>query len=126
MINGINTYGSAVAGTTVGRGDVLSDQSLKAATENRGPTPQGKQKVDEPARVEDYIEQASEVISSVISTELLNTKLQIDQDELTGLFVYKGVDRDSGEVVKQYPPEKILDFLGYYREAEGLVVDSEI
>ena len=48
----------------------------------------------------------------------------IDHDKKADLYVYKAVDRDSGEVVRQYPADDILRFIAFYREREGLVVDS--
>lgn len=53
-----------------------------------------------------------------------NTKLRIDRDESSGDFIYQSIDEDSGEVITQYPSEKILKMLSYYREAEGIAVDE--
>lgn len=55
-----------------------------------------------------------------------NTRLRIDKDDETGRFVYYNVDNDSGEVVRQFPPENILKFLSYYRGLEGLLLDNKI
>lgn len=54
-----------------------------------------------------------------------NTRLRIDRDDETGRFVYLNIDNESGEVIKQFPPESILEFLSYYREVAGLTVDDE-
>jgi flagellar protein FlaG len=53
-----------------------------------------------------------------------NTRLRIDRDDETGRFVYLNIDNESGEVIKQFPPESILEFLSYYREVAGLTVDD--
>jgi len=55
-----------------------------------------------------------------------NTKLRIDKDESTGRFVYKGVNSDTGEVVKQFPAEDVLAVIRSYREVAGLVIDGEV
>ena len=55
-----------------------------------------------------------------------NTKLRIDKDESTGKFVYKGVDPDTGEVVRQFPAEDVLAAIRGFREVAGLVVDGEV
>ena len=54
-----------------------------------------------------------------------NTRLRIDRDDETGRFVYLNIDNESGEVIKQFPPESILEFLSYYREVAGLTVDDK-
>lgn len=53
-------------------------------------------------------------------------KLSIEQDEKSGAFVYKVIDSRSGDVVRQWPREEALAFLGEGSEAEGLVVDRRV
>lgn len=64
------------------------------------------------------------MIDHYVPKELPNTRLQIEHDEGSGLFVYRAIDRDTGEVVRQYPADEILRFISYFRESEGLVVDG--
>ena len=54
------------------------------------------------------------------------TSMQISQDDETGRFVYKSVDVETGEVVRQFPPEEMLNFISRFREAAGLLVDGEV
>ncbi|MFC7050481.1 flagellar protein FlaG [Emcibacter nanhaiensis] len=78
--------------------------------------------------IQEFLKKAEEVINASLPQELPNTTLRIDQDDATGIFVYQGVDKSSGEVVRQWPADEILKFLAYYREqegAEGIVVDVE-
>lgn len=77
----------------------------------------------------DPLEQAAEAIEEFIPEfeQVPNTRLRIDKDDETGRFVYYSVDDESGEVLRQFPPENILKFLSYYRGLEeGLVVDDTI
>lgn len=55
-----------------------------------------------------------------------NTDLQIDVADATGSFVYKAVDRDSGEVVKQFPAADVLERLERMAKVQGLGIDSEV
>ena len=55
-----------------------------------------------------------------------NTNLQIDIADATGSFVYKAVDRDSGEVVKQFPAADVLERLERMAKVQGLGIDSEV
>lgn len=77
---------------------------------------------------EDPLALAAEVLEEFIPEieQTPNTRLRIDKDDETGRFIYYNVDNDSGEVVRQFPPENILKFLSYYRDPEGLILDDEI
>lgn len=75
----------------------------------------------------DPLVKAAEVLEDLIPEieQTPNTRLRIDRDEETGRFIYYNVDNDSGEVVRQFPPENILEFLSSFRDVEGLVLDDE-
>jgi flagellar protein FlaG len=55
-----------------------------------------------------------------------NSKLQIEQDQNTGTFIYRSVDRDTGEVLKQWPSEKMLQMRDFLKELEGVLVDKQV
>lgn len=61
-----------------------------------------------------------------VPKEMPDSRLQIDRDDVSGLFIYRSIDRRSGEVLKQYPTEEMLKFISYYREREGLVLDDNV
>lgn len=48
------------------------------------------------------------------------TRLTITRDEAANAFVYRSIDRKSGEVVWQYPVEQVLRMAQRLRELEGL------
>lgn len=81
-----------------------------------------------PQLAKDPFEQAAEVLEDFIPEveQIPNTRLRIDKDDETGRFVYYSVDDESGEVIRQFPPENILKFLSYYRGLEGLLLDDTI
>ena len=73
------------------------------------------------------LEKVAASIQTLLPDSFTNdTKLSIDRDEDTGLFIYRTVDRRSGEVVRQFPPEDILKYIVSVRKAEGLAVDGEV
>lgn len=76
----------------------------------------------------DPLARAAEVLEDFIPEieQVPNTRLRIDKDDETGRFVYYSVDDESGEVIRQFPPENILKFLSYYRGLEGLLLDDKI
>jgi uncharacterized FlaG/YvyC family protein len=55
-----------------------------------------------------------------------NSKLQIEQDQNTGTFIYRSVNPDTGEVVRQWPPEKLLELREFLKELEGVLVDTQV
>lgn len=73
------------------------------------------------------LERAAEALQKLLPEEeqTPNTRLRIDKDDETGRFIYQNVDAESGEVLKQFPPESILEFLSFYRDVAGLAVDDK-
>lgn len=71
-----------------------------------------------------YAKRAENFINNNLPNQAPDTKLRIDQDEY-GNFIYQGIDVKSGEVVQQFPSDEVLNFISYYRDKEGLVVDEE-
>ncbi len=76
--------------------------------------------------VADPLEEAAKILDSFIPKQTPETRLQIDHDEETGRFIYKSVDKISGETVRQFPPEYMLKVLELHRNAAGLVMDDEV
>ena len=55
-----------------------------------------------------------------------NSKLQIEQDRETGTFIYRSVDPETGEVLRQWPPEQLLNLRHSLSEFEGLLFDEQV
>lgn len=51
-------------------------------------------------------------------------RLVIEEDEATGAFVYKTLDRRTGEVVQQLPRESVLKAMTSDDYSPGMVVDT--
>ena len=54
-----------------------------------------------------------------------NTHLVIVKDDVNGGFVYKSIDRETGEVLKQYPREEVLKAIARAKAAEGQILDTK-
>ena len=54
-----------------------------------------------------------------------NSKLQIEQDKDTGTFIYRSVDTDTGEIIRQWPPEQLLKLRDHLTEM-GMFFDKEV
>ncbi len=55
-----------------------------------------------------------------------NSKLQIEQDKVTGTFIYRSIDTETGEIIRQWPPEQLLKLHEYLAQMEGMLVDKKI
>ena len=88
------------------------------------PTETGNVKVVD--ETQDPLIKAAKLVEQFMPSEETapNTKLRIDRDESSGNFIYQSVDEESGEVITQFPSEKILKMLSFYREAEGIAIDE--
>lgn len=53
------------------------------------------------------------------------TELQFDVHEQTHLVAVKVKDKETGEVLREIPPEKSLDFIAKLWEMAGLIVDEK-
>ena len=54
-------------------------------------------------------------------------RLTLEKNEDAGVVVYRAIDRDTGEVIKQFPPDSLLKLLSYYRSHhQGLSVDNRV
>ncbi|PHS22873.1 MAG: hypothetical protein COA85_10695 [Robiginitomaculum sp.] len=67
----------------------------------------------------------SNKLSTPLSLNQINTHLVIEKDESTGGYVYKSIDRETGEIIKQYPREEVLRAIAIASDAEGLIVDTK-
>ena len=70
---------------------------------------------------------AAETIADALSMDFpSNASLEIAVNDQKDGFIYKAVDRDTGEVVKQYPAEEVLDRLERLAKTQGLAVDGRV
>ena len=53
-------------------------------------------------------------------------RLSISFEKSIGRFVYRGVDRQTGEVVREYPPEEVIERIAHLREIAGIAVDRKM
>ena len=68
----------------------------------------------------------AEVIQSFIPDARPNTRLVIEEDGETGRFIYQSFDKETGQLVSQFPPEDLMNFLRVHRDTAGLIVDGEV
>ncbi|MBO6827764.1 MAG: flagellar protein FlaG [Sneathiella sp.] len=110
--------------------DFKGQGQQSSADEGRGVSQQGAlQPADQSSEVqiEDPVRRAEQAIGAFFEEEgEPNSRFSIDRDRDSGRFVYRLINSDTGEVVKQFPGDYVLRRVAYYRELEGIAVDSEV
>ena len=54
-----------------------------------------------------------------------NSKLQVEKDKELGTYIYRSINPDTGEVIRQWPAEDLLALREYLKEMEGILLDTE-
>jgi flagellar protein FlaG len=52
--------------------------------------------------------------------------LQYSRHEQTGIMMLKVINRDTHEIIREIPPEKILDIIGAIWDMVGIIVDKKV
>ncbi|MGC9325302.1 MAG: flagellar protein FlaG [Desulfomonilia bacterium] len=75
-------------------------------------------------------ETAEEILNSVeeinIQLESINRSIRFSVDESSGDIVVKIVNTDSGEVIKQIPPDEALRLKEHIQDMLGLIVEEMV
>lgn len=80
---------------------------------------------DNTAETQDPLQRVAAMLQEIMPEEnLRNTRLRIDKDDNTGDYVYQTLDNDTGEVIRQFPPETIMEMLSKIRDVEGVAIDK--
>ena len=57
--------------------------------------------------------------------DLQQTRLSIEFNEEANRFIYRAIDKETGEVVTEFPPEEVIRQIAKFREIAGLVLDAQ-
>lgn len=111
--DGISSGSTAAAGEAVTPG--TADKADRATAIAPEPDP------DDPAE-QRARELAQKLVDDVVKPYV---KLEVTRNEESGNFSYKTVDERTGEVLREWPPEKLMDEVGADAVA-ALVVDKQV
>lgn len=70
--------------------------------------------------VEDIVQGLNQALKAA------DKRLQFLVHETTGRIYVKVINQETEEVIKEIPPEKILDLVGHLQELVGLLVDEKV
>ena len=55
-----------------------------------------------------------------------NVRLSISFEKSIGRFIYRGIDPETGEVVREYPAEEVVERIAAIREVVGVAYDAKL
>lgn len=93
----------------------IKTKSVSEITQKQQPV---EKTVDEKNFIES-IEKANEALN------LRYTSLEFAIHERTKEIMVKVLDRDSGEIIREIPPEKVLDAVAKMWELAGIIIDEK-
>lgn len=93
---------------------VAAGSAEGSASEERGAKVQHQTKVSELERLADQ----------AFSKD--NVRLSISFEKSIGRFIYRGIDSETGEVVREYPPEEVIERIAAIREVVGVAYDAKL
>ncbi|UWG98310.1 flagellar protein FlaG [Dehalobacter sp. DCM] len=70
------------------------------------------------------VEQAAEKMNRLLG--LINKRMKFEIHDKTNRVMVKIIDEDSGEVLSEVPPKKLLDMLSSLDDFVGLLVDEKV
>ncbi len=111
--------------TTVLPIDTFSGQKLERSQE--APRPVVERKEETPSAREEVpreeVEKAAEKLNRLMG--IIEKRWEVSIHEATHRVMVKIVDKDTGEVLNEIPPKKILDLLASFSKMTGILVDKK-
>jgi flagellar protein FlaG len=90
------------------------DQSVQAA---------GKVEEDEGVK-DSALARVEKALSEAFGESFVNLRLEVEKHEDSGRFVYKAVNKESGQVERQFPSEDMLKILSSFEGRDGKFLDD--
>ena len=106
--------------------DIKTNLNVRLA-ETSAPTKPSREDKDAKNRMGEYrkrIEELSQTIREELNVQ--NVKLNFSVDRFTGKVVVRVIDGESGEVIREIPPEELLSLAREMKELTGILYNHEI
>ena len=94
---------------------IVEKSAEQATAEN-----DAKKETAERVNLEEVAQKLQEFMGSI------NTSLRFSVDEEAGRDVIKVIDKDSGDLVRQFPSEEVLDVIKSLSKATGSLLDEQV
>lgn len=97
---------------------------VSSDVQTREPAPKSRAANAEILR--DPVAEAEKTVAELVAKDLpINQRLSIERDESSSRAVFRAIDRESGETVKQFPTEETLRAIRSLRDVAGLGLDVD-
>ena len=117
----------------VGQASSLTERAIddvkKADTQNQQRLQQNQYEInDQEVTVQPLEREQLEKMAQQLQDFMgeMNRSLQFQVDEDSGRDVIKVLDKNSGEVIKQYPSEEVLNLVSKLSESAGILIDQTV
>ncbi|MEO0411750.1 MAG: flagellar protein FlaG [Pseudomonadota bacterium] len=94
--------------------DLPKDQSVQAAD---------KAEKDESVKIS-ALARVEKALSEAFGEGFVNLRIEVEKHEASGRFVYKAVNKDSGQVERQFPSEDMLKIMSSIEGRDGKILDD--
>mgnify|MGYP000294844943 CR=1 FL=1 len=98
-------------------------KAVDAPKKKEQPIPVVKDEANSAAREEARRQQMEEILEHTAGADRY---LRFEKHEKTGQWMVRVCDSETDEVIKEIPPEKILDMVSRFCELAGLLVDEKV
>jgi len=114
--------GEAGTGTLIDKRG--SSRAVQQADERSGAEVELLEKKEE-AKEKGLLEKLNDAVDKMNrEAEARNLALRFEMHEDSGRWMVKIIDKDEDEIIREVPPEKLLDIAAHIREMTGLLVDQ--
>ncbi|MDI6813080.1 MAG: flagellar protein FlaG [Desulfitobacteriaceae bacterium] len=107
-------------------GDVFPGQKLESRRETPRPVVERKQEV--PLAKEDIprqeVEKTAEKLNRLMG--LIDRRLEFSVHEKSQRVMVKVVNQETGEILDEIPPKKLLDLIASFHQTVGLFLDKKV
>ena len=110
-LNSIPSIGHSSASST---GSPTSKEDQKIRTSTTGNAPMDQEKV------------IADLQKAIRAIQGPQKAFEISMHEQTHTIMIKVLDKESGDLIREVPPEKILDLAARMMEITGLIIDEKI
>ena len=74
------------------------------------------------SEIKDGMERLAKLAQEAYQSQ--NIDLRISYNEKADRFIYKGINPETGEVIREYPPEEVIKRIVTLKKIAGLIVDT--
>jgi flagellar protein FlaG len=102
----------------------IKKENLDNTTNFQKPKENGELKREKEKITPQHLERAVDVLNEAIN--FIDKRLQFEIHEQTNRTMVKVINRETDEVIREIPPEEILDLVGKITEMVGLLMDKRV